>query len=127
MRSTLFLALALAAVTSELTYAHHFLVASYYFDRTTTVEGRVVQFLLRNPHSFVQVEGPDETRHIEMWLVEWGDGGQLGRAGVSFGTLKPGDRVIVTGNPSRNPVEHKLRMVTILRPSDGWRWTEQNE
>jgi hypothetical protein len=28
----------------------------------------------------------------------------------------------VVGNPGRNPADHRLRMVNITRPSDGWNW-----
>jgi hypothetical protein len=96
-------------------------------DRTVSVEGNVDEFLLRNPHSFVRAEVANQTRRIEMWLMEWSSGGQLGRAGVSKDTLKPGDHVIVTGNPSRSPEEHKLHVVTIVRPADGWRWNADRE
>jgi hypothetical protein len=51
-----------------------------------------------------------------------GAGGQLGRQGVTRETLKPGDHVIIVGNPGRNPDDHRLRMVNITRPSDGWKW-----
>jgi hypothetical protein len=37
-------------------------------------------------------------------------------------TLKPGDHVIVTGDISRTAGDFRLRMRTILRPKDGWRW-----
>jgi hypothetical protein len=127
MNAKLFWALTLLAATSELTYAHHSLVANYYFDRTVTVEGKVNEFLLRNPHSFVRVEGANGARPIEMWLMEWSSGGQLGRAGVSRDTLKPGDHVTVTGNPSRNPSERKLHVITILRPADGWQWNSGDQ
>ena len=33
-----------------------------------------------------------------------------------------GDHVVITGNPGRNPEDHRLRMRTIARPSDGWKW-----
>jgi hypothetical protein len=60
------------------------------------------------------------------WAVEWGAGGQLGRQGVTRETLKPGDHVIVVGNPGRNPEDHRLRMVTITRPAANgepeWKW-----
>ena len=121
------LALVLAVAASERTYAHHSSAATYFLDRTLTLDGKVVQFLFRNPHSFLHVEAPDESRHSETWVVEWGGGGQLSRAGVSKDTLKPGDHVIVTGNPSRNPTDHRLHMVSILRPSDGWKWTGDTE
>ena len=124
VKSKLFLlALVLAAATTNLTHAHHSFAASYFPDRIVTIDGKVVQFLFRNPHSFLDVAAPDEKRHDEMWVVEWGGGGQLSRAGVSKDTLKPGDRVVVTGNPSRSPTDHRLHMVSILRPSDGWKWS----
>jgi len=81
-----------------------------------------VQFLYRNPHSFVHVEGPDDKGEMQTWAIEWGAGGQLGRQGVTRETLKPGDEVIVVGNPGRNPADHRLRMVNITRPSDDWKW-----
>jgi thiamine monophosphate kinase len=59
------------------------------------------------------------------WAVEWGGGGQLGQQGVTRETLKPGDHVVITGSPGRNPADHRLRMRTIFRPKDGWRWGGQ--
>ncbi len=119
MKRAILCALILTAVRIEPVSAHHFLVAAYQIDRTVTIEGKVVQFLLRKPHSYVRVE-----RNSETWLVEWGDAGALGRQGVSFDSLRPGDHVLVTGNPARN-AEHQLRMVTIRRVSDGWQWSER--
>src|SRR5665213_1411261 len=49
-------------------------------------------------------------------------GGARGDAGVTHDTLKPGDKVIVVGNPGRNPADHRIRMQSIERPSDGWKW-----
>ncbi len=103
-------------------YAHHSFAATYFEDKKVTVEGDLVQFLYRNPHSFVHVEVKDANGQMVRWAVEWGAGGQLGRQGVTRETLKPGDHVIVVGNPGRNPDDHRLRMVNITRPSDGWKW-----
>jgi hypothetical protein len=102
--------------------AHHSFAATYFEDKTQKVEGNLVQFLYRNPHSFVHVEGPDDKGVMQRWAIEWGAGGQLGRQGVTRETLKPGDHVIIVGNPGRNPDDHRLRMVNITRPSDGWKW-----
>lgn len=103
--------------------AHHSFAATYFEDQKVTVEGDLVQFLYRNPHSFVQVEGKDsKTGEMIRWAIEWGAGGQLGRQGVTRETLKPGDHVVIVGNPGRNPDDHRLRMVSITRPSDGWKW-----
>jgi len=109
-------------VSSGRAYAHHSFAATYFEDKTQKIEGNLVQFLYRNPHSFVHVEAPDEKGVMQRWAVEWGAGGQLGRQGVTRETLKPGDHVIIVGNPGRNPEDHRLRMVNITRPSDGWKW-----
>lgn len=103
-------------------YAHHSFAATYFEDKRVTIEGDLVQFLYRNPHSFVHVEVKDANGETVRWAVEWGAGGQLGRQGVTRETLKPGDHVIVVGNPGRNPDDHRLRMVNVTRPSDGWKW-----
>ncbi len=104
-------------------YAHHSFAATYFEDKKVTVEGDLVQFLYRNPHSFVHVEAKDPSSgEMVRWAVEWGAGGQLGRQGVTRETLKPGDHVVVVGNPGRNPEDHRLRMVSITRPADGWKW-----
>src|SRR5271157_5258439 len=116
----------LAAAVSLLgvrAYAHHSFAATYFEDQKITVHGKLVQFLYRNPHSFVHIEAPDEKGEMQTWAVEWGGGGQLSREGVSRDTLKPGDHVIVTGNPGRNPADHRLRMKSITRPSDGFKWS----
>ena len=103
-------------------FAHHSFAATYFEDQRTTIEGNLVQFLYRNPHSFVHVEVKEKDGSTTRWAVEWGAGGQLGRQGVTRETLKPGDHVILVGNPGRNPDDHRLRMVNVTRPSDGWKW-----
>jgi len=57
--------------------AHHSFAATYFEDKTQTIEGELVQFLFRNPHSFVHVTAPDEKGIMQRWAVEWGAGGQL--------------------------------------------------
>ena len=106
-----------------LAYSHHSFAGTYLEDAPPQqIQGKLVQFLLRNPHSFVHVEAPDEKGQMQRWAVEWGAGLQLNRQGVTRETLHPGDHVIITGNPGRNPEDHRMRMRTISRPSDGWKW-----
>jgi hypothetical protein len=114
--------LAVAAMAGDRASAHHSFAATYLEDKTQTIEGDLVQFLFRNPHSFVHLTAPDENKQMQRWTVEWGGGGQLGQSGVTRETLRPGDHVIITGNPGRNPADHRLRMMKIVRPKDGWSW-----
>ena len=123
MKRTMFVLLAAAGLLSTVpAYAHHSFAATYFEDKTQTIEGDLVQFLFRNPHSFVHVEAKDEKGDLQRWAVEWGAGLQLNRQGVTRETLHPGDHVIITGNPGRNAEDHRLRMRTISRPKDGWKW-----
>jgi hypothetical protein len=102
--------------------AHHSFAATYFVDKEVTVEGTLTQFLFRNPHSFVKVEAPDDKGQMVTWAVEWGGGAQLNQEHVTRDTLKPGDRVVVTGNPGRDPTDHRIRLHRIIRKSDGWKW-----
>jgi hypothetical protein len=124
MKRTLFAVVLLAGlfVTGGLLYGHHSFAATYKEGESQKIEGNVVQFLFRNPHSFLHVEAPDEKGVMQTWSIEWGGGGQLGRSGVTRDSLKPGDHVVVIGQPGRNPEDHRLRMMSVARPSDGWKW-----
>jgi len=42
--------------------------------------------------------------------------------GVTKETLKPGDRVIITGSPARDPAAYRVHLKKIQRPADGWEW-----
>jgi hypothetical protein len=112
----------LGALGSAPVLAHHSFPATYQVDQSVTIQGAVVQFLFRNPHSFVHVMAPDKNGKTVVWAVEWGAGGSLGNDHVKYDTLKPGDKVTVTGNPARDTESHRLRMRKIVRPSDGWSW-----
>lgn len=81
--------------------------------------------MYRNPHSFVSIEAPDESGVMQRWGVEWGGSGQLGNQGVTRETLKVGDILIITGNPGRNAADHRIRMSTLKRKSDGFEWGQR--
>ena len=102
--------------------AHHSFAAVYDDKKSVTIEGTVVQFTMRNPHSFIFVEAPDASQQVQRFEVEWFAVHQAKREGVNRDTLKIGDHVVVTGNPGRNPGDHRLRVLTITRPADGWKW-----
>jgi len=106
-------------------YAHHSFAATYYVDQVITVKGTVTEFLFRNPHSFLKIQGPDDKGQMQNWAVEWAGGVQLSESNVTRDTLKPGDQVIVTGNPGRTASEHRIRLKTINRAADGFKWEGQ--
>jgi hypothetical protein len=103
--------------------AHHSFAATYFDDKTQTIEGNLVQFVFRNPHSFVHLEAPDEKGEVQRWAIEWASGQALNQQGLTRETLKIGDHVVVTGAPGRNAEDHRMRMRSITRPKDGWKWS----
>lgn len=102
--------------------AHHSFSATYDESKQAKIEGEVAQFLFRNPHSMVQVLAPDERGEMRRWAIEWAGINALTGEGISRETLRIGDHVIVTGNPGRVPSDYRMRMLSIERPKDGWRW-----
>ncbi|HEY1898806.1 MAG TPA: DUF6152 family protein [Steroidobacteraceae bacterium] len=123
MNRTCLALLALAVIVSGApVYAHHSFAATYFVDQEITIDGTLTQFMFRNPHSFVKVSAKDKSGQQQIWSVEWGGGAQLTQSHVTRDTLKSGDHVIVTGNPGRDPSEHRIRLHKIVRTSDGWTW-----
>ncbi len=117
--------LAAAACVAMPVHAHHSFSAVYDVSKTMVFEGKVAQFLFRNPHSVLHVLVPDESGEMTRWAIEWQGATQLGAGGISAQFLRPGDPVVVTGNPGRNPAEHRMRMVSIKRTTDGFGWGER--
>jgi hypothetical protein len=116
----LVIGVALAAVTAA--DAHHSYAATYNVAQEITLEGKLVQFVYRNPHSFVHVQAPDASGTPQRWAVEWGGTAQLANDGVNRDTLKVGDAVVILGRPSRVAGEYRALMVRLTRPSDGFTW-----
>ena len=112
------LALALPMLAVPAVRAHHSYGATYDLAKQVTVEGKLVQFVYRNPHSFVTIQTADEKR----WAVEWSGTGQLGGQGITRETLRAGDQIVIVGRPSRVPGEFRLLMVSLKRPLDGLTW-----
>ena len=102
--------------------AHHSFTATYFEDRTVQIEGKLLQFMFRNPHSFVHIEAPDENGQMQRWAVEGGGAAQLSNQGLSNQTLHVGDVVTIVGNPGRDPSDHRVRMQYLKRNSDGFDW-----
>jgi hypothetical protein len=119
---TLLTTLLLAAFIAVPAQSHHSFTAVYQPDESITIEGTVVQFLFRNPHSVLHVLTTDEDGKETRWAIEWQGATALGAGGVSAQTIRAGDPVIVTGHPGRVAQEHRILMLTIERTTDGFGW-----
>ncbi len=122
MKKTIVLILSGILLAATAAFAHHSLGATYEGDKEITLDGKIVQLLLRNPHSFMQVEAPDKDGKMQRWSLEWRSSGQLGQQGIKRDTLKVGDEVVITANPSRTPGDSRGALKTLHRKSDGFGW-----
>ena len=99
-------------------YAHHSIAGYYDSSREVTVEAVVSQFRFVQPHPFVVV---DVRRNgaAEQWELELDNRWELVEIGFTEATLKPGDRVVVSGSPARREPQ-RLYVRRLDRPADGF-------
>jgi len=122
MRRVFLFVVGAALFAGTAAFAHHSYSATYDVSGEVKLEGKLVQFVYRNPHSFVHLQAPDDKGVQQRWAVEWSGTGQLAEAGVTRDTLKVGDAVTIVGRPSRVPGEFRVLMVSLKRPADGFTW-----
>jgi hypothetical protein len=122
MRRIFPLVLAALLLTAAAAYAHHSYAATYDVGKEVKLEGKLIQFSYKNPHSYVTIQAPDPKGAVQRWSVEWAGTSQLSNRGITQESLKVGDAIVIVGRPSRVPGEFKLLMVNLTRPSDGFSW-----
>ena len=122
MRRLLFLAITAMLLAGVAAYAHHSYAATYDVGKEVKLEGKLIQFTFRNPHSYVTIQAPDTAGTMRRWSVEWAGTSQLGNRGITQETLRVNDAITIVGRPSRVPGEYRLLMVNLTRPADGFSW-----
>jgi hypothetical protein len=103
-------------------FAHHSFSATYDSSQKVEIAGLVKEFVWRNPHSFMRLDVEDKDGTTKTWTLEWGSTNDLTQAKITRTTLKPGDRLVVTGEAPRDPSSLRLLISTVRRPSDGFEW-----
>jgi len=88
-------------IASGLALAHHG-AAAFDTDKMVTVNGAVTEMVYTNPHVQVYWEVKNEKGVSEKWQGELTAPNKLNRAGWNKNTLKPGDKITVSGNPNKN-------------------------
>lgn len=97
--------------------AHHSFSAYYLEADTIEVDGEVVEFQYKNPHTWVAVQSQDPFGRQVIYNAEWGSVSALERQGVVKNTLQIGDRVTIWVSPNRNPGDTRVRLKKIRLPN----------
>jgi len=96
--------------------AHHSFGEYYLESDTLEIEGQVVEFQYKNPHSWIHVAGQDPFGRQAVYAAEWGSVSGLERQGVLKNSVKVGDRVRLWVSPNRNPNDNRVRLKRIQLP-----------
>jgi len=80
--------------------AHHGTATSYDQKKLVPVQGTVVQFLWRNPHSALFLETKDENGKVGNFSVEMFSPGLMVKQGYTRNSFKAGDQVVIEVHPS---------------------------
>ena len=122
----LFLMIVAASMPGVVAYAHHSFAGTYVENKLLKIEGKVVEFNIRNPHSFILLEVTDKDGKAVRWGGEWGGVTQLSQGGVTRFTLEVGDYLIIEGAPPRDSTDKKVLVRRVSRPATdkrpAWEW-----
>jgi hypothetical protein len=91
-----------AACAVETAAAHHNSAPLYDFSKSVRLEGTVVEFQFVNPHARIRLTVAGANGSAEEWLAEGANAVALRHNGWTGTEIKAGDRVVVTGAPSRD-------------------------
>lgn len=95
------LAILAGVLVSAGVLAHHS-TRGLYDDREIELTGKVIEWKFINPHPYLIIEAEDETGTVRQWDVSYGGAAvvHLRRQGYDADTFKPGETIIVRGNPA---------------------------
>jgi uncharacterized protein DUF6152 len=79
------------------TRAHHSIAGAYDAKKPVTVAGTVHLFHFVNPHPWLEVDALDAGGQANTWRMEMDNRSELVAVGMDAGTLRPGDRIVVSG------------------------------
>jgi hypothetical protein len=99
------------------TAAHHS-GAIYDDERDLNLHGTVKNFRWANPHVIIEIDVAGDVDETVRWAIEGLPPSGLRSAGWSPQSLKPGDQIIVSGNPARN-ANRKMMLGHSIVKTDG--------
>lgn len=94
--------------------AHH-ARTEYDLSRTISIKGVVTKVDWNNPHALIYFDVNDQSGKPENWFAITGGPGRLRRVGWTDASLKPGDSITITGNPTKKGA-HQIWLNSIVMP-----------
>lgn len=98
--------------------AHHSFAAAYDLNQAVTLHGVIKQVLLRNPHSWFQLDVRNQSGAVEEWAFEAGTPSGMIRNGYKPDIIKPGAEVTIKGFRAKDASQRR-GMLRELVTADG--------
>ena len=111
-----------AVMLSVRLQGHHNFADIYFEADTIDIEGEVVEFQYKNPHSWIHIQAADAFGTQKIYSGEWASVSRLERDGITKDFFKSGDRLRIWASPNRNPNDNRIRIKRIERRKDKWKW-----
>jgi DNA/RNA endonuclease YhcR with UshA esterase domain len=97
--------------------AHHSFAAQYDANKPITLTGTITKVEWTNPHTYFYLDVVDDRGKVVNWAVEGGAPNVLYREGWRPTSLKPGDKVTISGSRARDG--SNLINATLFKMPDG--------
>jgi hypothetical protein len=111
MKTILFVAVGVVTLSGPI-FAHHS-QSIFDLEHLTDLTGTVTAFEWSNPHVVIHLEVKNNKGQVEKWSISSTAPNSLQRMGWNRNTLKPGDRITVSGNrhKQRQPLMYLRKIV----------------
>ena len=114
-------------LASAAALAHPSFSAEFDVGKPVNITGAVTELEWTNPHAWIHLSVNDEQGNTQEWSVELLGINALIRSGISPKTVKPGDKLTVTGFGARNG-SNTANASTVSRAETGESlWTNVRE
>jgi len=87
--------------SASMASAHHSFTM-FDMSKKVTLTGTVTSFEWTNPHSYIEIDAPDEKGVMKHWSIELGSPSILMQSGWKFSTLKTGEKLTIIINPLKS-------------------------
>src|SRR5437870_571635 len=115
--SLIFFTLLVALLSSTIPMlAHHAVAAEFDSNKPIKFAGSVKSVDWMNPHIYINIEAKDESGKTIVYSVEGGPPNSLFRAGWRPDSLKPGDKVEVSGVRAKKADSNRIGTAQITMP-----------
>jgi hypothetical protein len=81
--------------------AHHSF-SMFDMEKRVTITGTVTAFEWTNPHTYIEIDVPDDKGAVKHWSIELGSPSILQQSGWKFSSLKKGDKATLIISPLKS-------------------------